>query len=182
MAFVCPEIGGANSVEPLTVGAELQIPVVDADGMGRAFPELQMFLPFVYGCPPYPADVGNERGEVAAVAYADTAKQLEDFLRPKTVEMGFVFLVKIESFIPKIILIDISKDNCSHASNFVSFFLISLTSCMAGLAFVLDWKDVKGKCALYTLSRSWRLGNAVRRARLNKASPVDSIFQHENGF
>lgn len=52
---------------------------------------------------------------------------------------------------------------------------------MAGLAFVLDWKDIKGKCALYTLSRSWRLGNAVLRARLNKASPVDSILQHENG-
>lgn len=95
VAFVCAEIGGANSVEPLTVGAELQIPIVDADGMGRAFPELQMFLPFVYGCPPYPAAVGSEKGEVAAVAYADTAKQLEDFLRRKTVEMGFVFLVDI---------------------------------------------------------------------------------------
>ena len=76
------------TLEPLTVGAELQIPIVDADGMGRAFPELQTLLPFVYGCPPYPTAVGNERGEVAAVAYADTAKQLQDFLTRKTVEMG----------------------------------------------------------------------------------------------
>ena len=52
---------------------------------------------------------------------------------------------------------------------------------MVGFAFVLDWKDVQEKCALHTLSRTWRLGNTVLRARHNKASPVDSILQHENG-
>ena len=87
---MCAEIGGANSIKPLTVGAELNIPIVDADGMGRAFPELQMFLPFVYGSPPYPAAVGNEKGDVAAVTYVDGAKRLEDFLRVKTLEMGWV--------------------------------------------------------------------------------------------
>lgn len=76
-------------MEPLTAGAELNIPIVDADGMGRAFPELQMFLPFVYGSPAYPAAVGNEKGQVAAVTYADTAKHLENFLRRKTLEMGY---------------------------------------------------------------------------------------------
>ena len=32
------ECGGINSTLPLVVGATLGIPVVDADGMGRAFP------------------------------------------------------------------------------------------------------------------------------------------------
>jgi len=36
------EVGGINSTIPLLVGARLGLPVVDADGMGRAFPELQM--------------------------------------------------------------------------------------------------------------------------------------------
>ena len=36
------EVGGINSTIPLFVGARLGIPVVDADGQGRAFPELQM--------------------------------------------------------------------------------------------------------------------------------------------
>jgi DUF917 family protein len=36
------ECGGINSTMPLVVGARLGLPVVDADGMGRAFPELQM--------------------------------------------------------------------------------------------------------------------------------------------
>ena len=36
------ECGGINSTIPLVVGAMTGLPVVDADGMGRAFPELQM--------------------------------------------------------------------------------------------------------------------------------------------
>lgn len=69
-------------------GAELGLPIVDADGMGRAFPELQMFLPFVYGSPGYPAAVGDEKGNVVALTFAETPKHLEGFLRIKTVEMG----------------------------------------------------------------------------------------------
>jgi hypothetical protein len=36
------ECGGINSMIPLLVAARTGLPVVDADGMGRAFPELQM--------------------------------------------------------------------------------------------------------------------------------------------
>lgn len=88
VAVVCAEIGGANSIEPLVAGAELGLPIVDADGMGRAFPELQMFLPFVYGSPAYPAAVGDEKGNVVALTFAETPKHLEGFLRMKTIEMG----------------------------------------------------------------------------------------------
>ena len=41
-AVVIAEIGGANSMQPLIAGRQLGIPTVDADGMGRAFPEMQM--------------------------------------------------------------------------------------------------------------------------------------------
>ena len=41
-ALLCAEAGGVNSFEPLLVGARLGLPVLDADGMGRAFPELQV--------------------------------------------------------------------------------------------------------------------------------------------
>ena len=43
------EAGGLNSTIPFTVAARLNIPIVDADGMGRAFPELQMVTPTMYG-------------------------------------------------------------------------------------------------------------------------------------
>ena len=36
------EIGGGNGLESLALGARLGLPVVDADLMGRAFPELQV--------------------------------------------------------------------------------------------------------------------------------------------
>ena len=88
MAVVSAEIGGANSIEPLVAGAELGLPIVDADGLGRAFPELQMFLPFVLGCPAYPSAVADEKGNVAVVSFAETPKHLENFLRQKAVEMG----------------------------------------------------------------------------------------------
>ena len=52
---------------------------------------------------------------------------------------------------------------------------------MAGLSFIVNWTDIKDKFALYSLSRTRRLGNAVLRARHNKESPVQSILQHENG-
>ena len=36
------EIGGMNGIDPLLTAAVLELPVVDADLMGRAFPELQV--------------------------------------------------------------------------------------------------------------------------------------------
>ena len=36
------EIGGANAIGPLIAGKQAGIPTLDGDGMGRAFPELQM--------------------------------------------------------------------------------------------------------------------------------------------
>lgn len=49
MAF---EAGGANSMEPLAVAASLGLPCVDVDGMGRAYPELQVSFP-VHTLGPY---------------------------------------------------------------------------------------------------------------------------------
>ena len=45
------EIGGENGFAPLEVGLESngELIVCDCDGMGRAFPELQMYMPFAHG-------------------------------------------------------------------------------------------------------------------------------------
>ena len=45
--LLCAEIGGANSIAPLVAGALTGKPVIDADAMGRAFPELQMSTHFI---------------------------------------------------------------------------------------------------------------------------------------
>lgn len=49
-AYVCAaEAGGLNAVTPFTAAAASGVPVIDADGMGRAFPELQLVTPTLYG-------------------------------------------------------------------------------------------------------------------------------------
>ncbi len=41
-ALLSFEIGGGNGLEPLALAARMGLPVVDADLMGRAFPEMQV--------------------------------------------------------------------------------------------------------------------------------------------
>lgn len=50
-AVMAGEIGGSNGVEPIGWAAQLGLPLLDADGMGRAFPELQMVSMHVAGVP-----------------------------------------------------------------------------------------------------------------------------------
>ena len=56
--------------------------------MGRAFPELQMYIPFIYGYAPYPCCFADNKGRVNAVSYSDTPKLLENAMRDSCIEMG----------------------------------------------------------------------------------------------
>ncbi len=81
------EAGGVNSVNPLTVGARCGIPVVDADGMGRAFPELQMTTFHIHGVPCTPMTLVDEKGNVVIL---DAVNDLwaEKLARVVTVRFG----------------------------------------------------------------------------------------------
>lgn len=50
-AIMSSEIGGSNGVAPVAWAAQLGLPLLDADGMGRAFPEVQMISMYVAGLP-----------------------------------------------------------------------------------------------------------------------------------
>ncbi|WP_029076202.1 DUF917 domain-containing protein [Kaistia adipata] len=81
------EIGGINSTIPLVVGARLGIPIVDADGMGRAFPELQMETFGVYGVPGSPMYVSDEDNDSTLIMAADN-KSMEWLSRMVAIRMG----------------------------------------------------------------------------------------------
>lgn len=86
-ALIPLEVGGINSVMPLVLGARLGLPVVNADGMGRAFPEIQMVTFGVYGCNISPIFVTNEKGDLVTVHARDN-KDGEDLARSVVVRMG----------------------------------------------------------------------------------------------
>ena len=81
------ECGGVNSQIPFVAAARTRLPVVDGDGMGRAFPELQMETFHVYGVPGTPAVVADERGAVVTIETEDNF-QLEWIARGVTIRMG----------------------------------------------------------------------------------------------
>ena len=87
-ALIPGEIGGVNSIVPLCVAAMTGLPVVDADGMGRAFPELQMDTFFIYGQDVNYAAISDEHGNVLTYQDIDSAARLEAFARSATVDMG----------------------------------------------------------------------------------------------
>lgn len=81
------EAGGLNSLIPFSAAAELGLPLVDADGMGRAFPELQMLLPTLGGVSATPMALADERGNSVGMQTLDNS-WAERFARQVTIEMG----------------------------------------------------------------------------------------------
>jgi uncharacterized protein len=82
------EIGGSNSTIPMVVAAQAGIPVIDADGMGRAFPELQMKTFIMSGISPTPAAFANYHGHAMVVEGVDDGKTLERYARALAIQMG----------------------------------------------------------------------------------------------
>ena len=87
-AIICSEIGGSNSIEPMVVGALTGRPVIDADGMGRAFPELQMSTHFIGGVPCFPAVLADEKGNKVVFSQTINPVELERFARSVCILMG----------------------------------------------------------------------------------------------
>lgn len=85
---VSSEIGGSNSTSPMVVAAQTGLPVVDGDGMGRAFPELQMDTFMIYGVRPTPAAISDPRGQVALFDDLIDPTTLERMARVVTIQMG----------------------------------------------------------------------------------------------
>ncbi len=72
-AVVSFEIGGGNSLLPLLAAAVRGLPIVDGDGMGRAFPEAQMMTYPISGVKPTPALAYDYAGNTATFSTQSTA-------------------------------------------------------------------------------------------------------------
>ena len=82
------EIGGSNSTRPLIVSAQTGLPVIDGDGMGRAFPELQMCTYMMEGISATPAALADYTGTTAIFDDNPDPQVLERYARAVTIQMG----------------------------------------------------------------------------------------------
>jgi DUF917 family protein len=89
-AIMSVEIGGNNGVQPLMAASHLGKPVVDADAMGRAYPEAQMTSFAVGDLKPYPLTLVDPRGVEGIVAKVPTWKWMERLSRKMCVEVGSI--------------------------------------------------------------------------------------------
>ncbi len=87
-AIIIGEIGGGNALGPMITALQCGLPVVDGDGMGRAFPELDMDTFMIYGLAPAPFALADSHGNIAIFPRIGSAKQAEEFARSLTIEMG----------------------------------------------------------------------------------------------
>ena len=86
-ALMAGEIGGGNGVLPATWASRMGLPLVDADGMGRAFPEVPQVTMQLAGISPSPAVMTDERGNLV-VFQAISGHWMERLERAAAVEFG----------------------------------------------------------------------------------------------
>ncbi len=88
------EAGGLNSVVPIYAAARLRLPMVDCDGMGRAFPEIQMVTHTIYGISATPMALSDERGNTVLLETINN-NWTETFARSVTVDMGAMAMIAL---------------------------------------------------------------------------------------
>src|SRR6516162_12117 len=86
-ALMPAEIGGSNGLLPACWASRIGLPVVDADGMGRAFPEVPQVTMHLAGISPSLYVMTDERGNVI-VLRAISGHWMERLERAASVEFG----------------------------------------------------------------------------------------------
>lgn len=81
------EVGGLNTLLPIATAAEMGLPVVNADGMRRAFPQIEMTVFTLAGIPAGPMSVADEKGNLCV--FETTSNQMAETLaRTAVIQLG----------------------------------------------------------------------------------------------
>ncbi|MFV0332891.1 MAG: DUF917 domain-containing protein [Tropicimonas sp.] len=89
-AVMALEIGGGNGMHPMQVAALGGYPVVDADTMGRAYPEAQMTSVAVAGLRCFPLTMADIRDNEIVIPRAASWRWMERISRKACAEIGSV--------------------------------------------------------------------------------------------
>ena len=87
VALMAVEVGGMNTLVPLALAAETGLPVVDADAMRRAFPQIEMTVFTLAGIPASPMSIADEKGNI--VVFETQSNQVAEKLgRASVIQLG----------------------------------------------------------------------------------------------
>ena len=81
------ETGAFNTMVPIYTGAKKSLPVLDADGAGRAVPELEMLMFHFYDIPPSPFAIADKKSN-SAVVYTENSYDCENIARSVISALG----------------------------------------------------------------------------------------------
>ncbi|WP_129782569.1 DUF917 domain-containing protein [Peristeroidobacter soli] len=81
------EVGGSNGLAALVLALRAGVPVVDCDGMGRAFPESQMVIFNIRGQQACPAILTDDKGNCVVLETVDNVSE-ERLARSVAVTLG----------------------------------------------------------------------------------------------
>ncbi|KAM5467014.1 hypothetical protein MauCBS54593_005634 [Microsporum audouinii] len=87
-AIMADEIGGGNGMVTFPTAVHYDIPTIDGDLMGRAYPTIQHGTPYVYGETISPCALADSKGNVMVVMNAESNARIETMLRTTCVELG----------------------------------------------------------------------------------------------
>jgi len=96
------EIGGLNTITPLYVASKKNVPVVDADGNGRACPELNTGLCPIYKIPTSPLVVANKAGDIIVAYLGDPLDTTAAETIARTAAVSFGMLAAFSTWIVNI--------------------------------------------------------------------------------
>jgi DUF917 family protein len=153
-AFFAAEIGGLQSIFPLLMAAEAGLPVLDGDGMGRAFPELQMTTFSIYGTTHgLPYALSGDRGLISIhpADHEDSAVSRHPGEPPG---------IRFERIVRKI---------CTEQGGLI--YLVS----------AFDQKSLSRTMVKGSLSLALQIGRAIELARDENRDPIAAIVDAADG-
>ncbi|CAH0035693.1 unnamed protein product, partial [Clonostachys rhizophaga] len=82
------EIGGGNGMSVFPSSVYFDVPVIDGDAMGRAYPTMYHAIFSVYGYSLTPCALSDARGNTSIIMNVDNPVRLESLLRTSAIELG----------------------------------------------------------------------------------------------
>lgn len=180
--IACAEVGGVNSTIPIAAAAALGLPLIDGDGMGRAFPELQMVLPTLYGIDASPLAFSDEKGNVGVLNTVDNS-WTERIARVACVEMGCSVMIsgfRMSGAQAREALVADSLSLCREIGEGIDSAREAKTDPVAEVVALLSGRELfDGK--VVDVERATTTGFARGRAKIEGAdSALELSFQNEH--